>query len=175
MLQNDIEYKRVSPKAKNVMRATSLILGIILTVVSIVIVLILIAVEVIQVGGVVCFLVPILTFALCLVNLIVTPIIRYKRYRYYIDDDMLVVVEGLWFITKSIAPMERIHQIEVSRGPIDRIFGMSNVSVTTAGGEITIAFLEDEVAEQISDRLKTRINLIAKKEKAESEAQNGTE
>ncbi|NCC87293.1 MAG: hypothetical protein EOM05_05430 [Clostridia bacterium] len=91
---------------------------------------------------------------------IVTPIIRYKRYRYFIDDEMFMVVEGLWFIKKSIAPIERIHQIEVSRGPIDRMFGLSKVVITTAGGVVAIKFLENKLADEIADKLKNRINNI---------------
>lgn len=77
---------------------------------------------------------------------------------------MFVVVEGLWFIKKSIAPIERIHQIAVSRGPIDRIFGLSKVSITTAGGVIVIRFLDDEIAQEIADSLKVRINNIVKEQ-----------
>ena len=41
------------------------------------------------------------------------------------------------------------------------IFGLSKVIVTTAGGDITIRFLEDDKAEFIADSLKNKINKIA--------------
>lgn len=160
----NIEYKRVDKKAKSVMRLTALFLNLILFIVVAAVALILsAAAEVIPMGVAIAIIVVVL--ALLVAYIIVAPEIRYRRYRYYVDDDMLIVVEGLFFITKSIAPIERIHQIAINRGPIDRMFGMSNVDITTAGGEIRIAFLEDSVAEEIADKLKTRINTIVKAEK----------
>ena len=57
-------------------------------------------------------------------------------------------------------PIERLHQVEVVRGPINSIFGLSNVKVTTAGGVADIKFLEQAVAESIVDELNTVINRI---------------
>ncbi|MDD2361725.1 MAG: PH domain-containing protein [Oscillospiraceae bacterium] len=95
---------------------------------------------------------------------IAAPLIRYHRYRYDIDDERIVVKEGLWFITKEFAPIERVQQIEVSRGPIDRIFGLGKVIATTAGGTVTIRFLEVEEAEKIIESLLGRIRRIVEEQ-----------
>ncbi|QIB69636.1 PH domain-containing protein [Aminipila butyrica] len=97
--------------------------------------------------------------------IIITPIIRYKRYQYYIDDKQLIVIEGLWFITKDLAPIERVHQISIQRGPIDRMYGLSKVIATTAGGNIVIRFLENPIAEEIAESLGVRIGTIVKEQK----------
>ena len=47
------------------------------------------------------------------------------------------------------------------RGPIDTMLGLGKVSVTTAGGDVVIRFLEIEKADRIAESLKTRINQIA--------------
>lgn len=49
----------------------------------------------------------------------------------------------------------------MNQGPIDRIYGLTKVVVTTAGGEVTIRFLEYSKAQQIADRLKVKINEFA--------------
>ena len=93
--------------------------------------------------------------------MIVSPKVRYERYRYFITEDAIDVKEGFLFIERNIVPIERLHKIAIEKGPIDRMFNLSKVIVTTAGGDITIRFLEDDKAEFIADSLKNKINKIA--------------
>lgn len=107
----------------------------------------------------------VVVISLGVVWVIFAPIIRYKRYQYYIDDECLIVVEGLWFITKELAPIERVHQIAITRGPIDRLYGLSKVIATTAGGNLVIRFLENQIAEEMAESLGIRIGTIVKEQK----------
>lgn len=104
---------------------------------------------------------------LILLNLIISPQIRYRRYKYLINSEKIDVIEGLLFITREIVPIERIHKTSVQKGPIDRIFGLGKVVVTTAGGEAVIRFLEEEKADEIAEHLKTKINEIVREERNE--------
>lgn len=99
-----------------------------------------------------------------IIYLFVSPIIRYNRYKYKINDEEVDIIEGLWFITRTIVPIERLHKITLQRGPIDNIFGLSKVIITTAGGDAVIRFLENEKAEKIAESLKNKINEITKNE-----------
>lgn len=103
------------------------------------------------------------------------PVIRYERYRYKIDEDMIDVIRGLWFIERTLIPMERVQKISVERGPVKRLYGLAEVSVTTAGGEGRVDYLEEALADRIAEQLKTRINRIvfAQKKEAASEAAGG--
>ena len=92
---------------------------------------------------------------------ILAPFVRYQRYRYRFSEEDIDVREGVLFIHRDIVPIERLHKVALESGPVDRIFGLSKVIVTTAGGDVTIRFLELSVAEQIVSRLKTRINQYA--------------
>lgn len=96
---------------------------------------------------------------------IISPPFRYRRYRYAIDEECIDIREGYLWIEEHIVPIERLHQIEMSQGPIDRLFGLTKVIVTTAGGEVTIRFLEYEKARRIADTLKAKINQIAIEER----------
>ncbi|MDD7403496.1 MAG: PH domain-containing protein [Butyribacter sp.] len=92
---------------------------------------------------------------------LIAPFFRYERYRYCFSNEDIDVIEGFLFVERNIVPIERLHKVAMESGPIDRIFGLAKVLVTTAGGDVTIRFLEKEVAEQIVETLKTRINQYA--------------
>ena len=77
----------------------------------------------------------------------------YRRYRYRLDDEKLEIRRGILIISHELVPIERIHQVEVSRGPINRHYNLANVNVTTAGGVVQISYLEDDVAESIALKL----------------------
>lgn len=106
-------------------------------------------------------------------NVIFSPIIRYRRYRYLIDNEKVEIITGLLFITREIVPIERLHKITIEKGPIDRMFGLGKVIVTTAGGIATIRFLEEIKAEEIAEHLKNKINQIIINER--SYIENGEE
>ena len=96
-----------------------------------------------------------------LLYLILSPKIRYERYRYSITEDSIDVREGFIFTKRSIVPIERLHKIAIEKGPIDRMFKLAKVIVTTAGGDVIIRFLQDEKSEFIAETLKKKINDIA--------------
>ena len=95
--------------------------------------------------------------ALAIAYIIIVPIVRFKRYRYLIETDRIEIVEGVFFIKRTLVPIDRIHQISVSRGPIDSAFGVAKVSVITAGATATFRFLDEEKADEIALHLNTRI------------------
>lgn len=98
---------------------------------------------------------------------VVAPFVRYERYHYRFTEEEIDVKEGFLFVERNIVPIERLHKIAVESGPVDRIFGLAKVIVTTAGGDVVIRFLEAESAEKIVDRLKTWINQYATAEREE--------
>lgn len=106
-----------------------------------------------------------------LIVTIISPKIRYERYRYNIDDEKIDIIEGFIFTERNIVPIKRLHKISINQGPIDRIFELSKVIVTTAGGDVVIRFLELKKAEEIAENLKNKINnyVLSEKEVKESE------
>lgn len=77
-------------------------------------------------------------WVLAVVYIIASPALRYARYRYCIDEEAIRVIEGFIWVQEQIVPIERLHKIAKSQGPIARIFGLSTVEVTTAGGDVNI-------------------------------------
>lgn len=100
---------------------------------------------------------------------IIAPFIRYERYRYRFSEEEIDVREGFLFLHRDIVPIERLHKVALESGPIDRIFGLSKVIVTTAGGDVTIRFIEEAVAESIVEKLKVRINQYAVEKREKNE------
>lgn len=105
----------------------------------------------------------IISLILCIVivaNTIISPYFRFHRYRYSINKEFIDIREGYIFVERNIVPIERLHKMQTMRGPIDRMFKVAKVVVTTAGGDVTLRFLDEEKAEFIAETLGKRINQI---------------
>ena len=95
------------------------------------------------------------------------PVFRFYRYRYSINEECIDIKEGYLFVKRDIVPIERLHKLQTAKGPIDQIFKVAKVVVTTAGGDVTIRFLDEEKAEQIAESLRNRINEIVTEQREE--------
>lgn len=147
-----MNYKNLSKRAKTVMLLTALIQGILFAAAALIIIA-----NVFGRGSETGLVLALVCAALAVTYIIVVPIVRFKRYRYLIEADRIEIVEGVFFIRRTLVPIDRIHQISVSRGPIDSAFGVAKVSVITAGATATFRFLDEEKADEIALHLNTRI------------------
>jgi membrane protein YdbS with pleckstrin-like domain len=95
--------------------------------------------------------------AVALAYIVAAPPVYYARYRYQITEDRVDVRCGVLVIRHILVPIERVHQVEVSRGPINTMLGLADVTITTAGGDATIDYLEIAEAEKVADLLNKRI------------------
>ena len=106
-----------------------------------------------MIGKWICLALAILT----LFDMLISPYFRYHRYLYSIMKECIDIREGYLFIKRQIVPIERIHKLQTVNAPIDQIFHVAKVIVTTAGGDVTIRFLEkEERADTIARRLQIR-------------------
>lgn len=112
-------------------------------------------------------LVSLVLAVLTLGDAILSPYFRYHRYRYSITEESIDIKEGYLFVKRNIVPIERLHKLQTVRGPLDQIFKVAKVVVTTAGGDVTIRFLEEEKAEKIAESLRNRINDIVVEQREE--------
>ena len=101
-------------------------------------------------------------FIIISIYLIVSPIIFYRRYRYRLDNDKVEIRRGVITISHTMVPIERIHQVEVSKGPINRMFGLANVNMTTAGGVAKLEYLDEATAESIASKLNESVVKLLK-------------
>ena len=110
---------------------------------------------------------------LILFDALASPYFRYHRYRYSINEECIDIKEGYLFVKRNIVPIERLHKLQTLKGPIDQMFKVAKVVVTTAGGDVTIRFLEEEKAEQIAENLRGRINEIVVSQREEDGEEDG--
>ena len=87
---------------------------------------------------------------LSILYVLIAPGIRFRQYRYMIAKDRIEIIEGLFFIRRSIVPIDRIYQIDIRKGPLDNAVGVAKVMVTTAGSSAAFRFLEPEAADEIA-------------------------
>ena len=110
---------------------------------------------------------------LTLFDALASPYFRYHRYRYSINEECIDIKEGYLFVKRNIVPIERLHKLQTLKGTIDQMFKVAKVVVTTAGGDVTIRFLEEEKAEQIAENLRGRINEIVVSQREEDGEEDG--
>ena len=156
-----MDYVKLNPKAEKCMRVNEIIQDVILLAAAIGADYFILW----QRSHMACLLTGAVLLVLAAVCVITIPRIRYERYRYIIDSANIRVREGIFWIKETIIPMERLHKLQVSQGPIDRMFKLSSVRVTTAGGDGVIKFLADDEAALIAEHLKDKINQIAAEER----------
>lgn len=58
---------------------------------------------------------------------------RYRNWGYQLRPDRLRVVRGYLFHVDTIVPFVRVQHIDVSQGPLERIFNVATLTVHTAG------------------------------------------
>lgn len=107
--------------------------------------------------------------AMMAILVFVAPKVRYERYRYCIDEESIRVREGFLWIHFSVVPMQRLQKVELSQGPVARMFQFYTVKAITAGGEVSIRYIKEEKANAIADQLKDTINRIVAEERGKND------
>jgi membrane protein YdbS with pleckstrin-like domain len=81
----------------------------------------------------------------------VVPIWRYRVHRWEVTGSAAYTQTGWWARERRIAPMSRIQTVDWDQGPLERLMGLANVTITTASaaGALEIAGLDRETAEDL--------------------------
>ena len=95
------------------------------------------------------------TAALAGVHAIVMPRWRYSVHRWEVTDQALYTRSGWFSVHWRIAPISRIQTIDSHRSVGERIFGLANVTATTASaaGPVRIHGLDRGLADRLLDQL----------------------
>jgi membrane protein YdbS with pleckstrin-like domain len=80
---------------------------------------------------------------------------RYRSWGYAERGDDLLVRRGVMFRRLTIVPYGRMQFVDVTAGPVDRMFGLATVQLHTAAAatDARIPGLSREVADRLRDRL----------------------
>ncbi|GAA2997677.1 PH domain-containing protein [Streptosporangium longisporum] len=100
--------------------------------------------------------VPGLGYALCM------PRRRYRIHRWEVTDDAVYASSGWLWHRWRVAPMSRIQTVDTVRGPLQQVFGLSGVKVTTASaaGSIRIQGLDRHLAADLVEHLTARAQTV---------------
>ncbi|MGW6303248.1 PH domain-containing protein [Streptomyces niveus] len=101
-------------------------------------------------------LVPAATLAvLGLACAVVMPLVWFRIHRWEVTDEAVYTRTGYFWQEWRIAPMSRIQTVDTVRGPLEQVFKLSTVVVTTASskGAIRIEGLGHELAAELAERL----------------------
>ncbi|RDI39872.1 PH domain-containing protein [Falsibacillus pallidus] len=77
---------------------------------------------------------PFFVSVLSIIFILVSGIIKWKRFTYRIEDGELRIEYGLFVKKKRYIPLERIQSLDFSEGILHRPFGLVRVQIETAGG-----------------------------------------
>ena len=81
------------------------------------------------------------------------PPLRFRLWRYELREHELEIQEGLLVVRRMLIPLVRVQHVDTRQGPLARWFGLSSVTVATAGSSHEIPALNDHVANLLRDRI----------------------
>ena len=100
-------------------------------------------------------LIGVVTVLGALVAVAVVPTWRYRVHRWELGPQAVFTRTGWLIQERRIAPISRVQTVDTYRGPVDRLFGLANVTVTTASsaGAVHIVALDVDVADHLVAQL----------------------
>ena len=95
------------------------------------------------------------TAGVAVLHLVVMPQWRYRVHRWETTDEAVYTQTGWFTQERRIAPISRIQTVDSAFGVLERLFGLANVTVTTASaaGPIRIHGLRNDDAQRLVDQL----------------------
>jgi hypothetical protein len=99
-----------------------------------------------------------ISVALALLHVLVMPQWRFRVHRWEATDSAVYTQAGWFNVERRIAPISRIQTIDSERGPLEQVFRLTNVTVTTASaaGPLKIKGLDRAHAQALIDDLAAR-------------------
>jgi uncharacterized protein len=107
-------------------------------------------------------LVIVATLLLATAHVAVMPQWRYRVHRWETTETAVYTQSGWFKQERRIAPVSRIQTVDTERGPFEQLFGLSNVTVTTASaaGPLKIHGLAQDMAAGLVDELTVRTQAV---------------
>lgn len=95
------------------------------------------------------------TVIVAAIHLVVMPQWRFRVHRWEVTANAVYTQSGWISQERRIAPISRIQTVDSERGPLEQLFRLSNVTVTTASaaGPLRIHGLDRDQAQALVDEL----------------------
>jgi uncharacterized protein len=97
-----------------------------------------------------------------LAYVVAMPRIRYRVHRWEVTDAAVYTKSGWLTHEWRVAPLSRVQTVDARRGPLQQVFGLSSVRVTTASaaGAVAIEGLDHRLAADLVETLTERTQAI---------------
>lgn len=66
---------------------------------------------------------------------LISPYLAYVRWRFTVDQELMLMRYGIIFHEERTIPISRMQHVDLTRGPVERLFGLATLVVFTAGNE----------------------------------------
>lgn len=66
---------------------------------------------------------------------LISPYLAYVRWRFTVDQELMLMRYGIIFHEERTIPISRMQHVDLTRGPVERMFGLATLVVFTAGNE----------------------------------------
>jgi uncharacterized protein len=108
------------------------------------------------------WLAPIGLLLYAVVAIGVRPWFKFRVHRWEVTGDAVYTLTGWLTRTWTLVPISRIQTVDVTRGVLQQLFGLSTVAVLTASsqGTVQIWHLEADVAQRVADDLAHRAEQV---------------
>lgn len=109
-------------------------------------------------------LVPLVVAFFAFGAVVLSPSRIYRRLGYALDGRLIRIVRGWLFHVDTVVPFVRVQHIDLTRGPLDKMFGTASLVVHTAGTHnsvVTLPGLAPERAAAIRDLIRVEIRADA--------------
>lgn len=87
------------------------------------------------------------------------PAVSYRHTSYCLDEDCLIIRKGVFWKTETVVPKSRIQHTDISQGPLQRSYRISDLIVHTAGTRfalVPLGGLPQDLAPQLRNHLLDR-------------------
>lgn len=91
---------------------------------------------------------------------LIAPGRRYRAWGYAMEDAELQLRRGVWTQLHTIVPLARVQHIDISQGPLERVFAVCRLIVHTAGtmhSLVVLPGLSRATAERMRDEIRAHI------------------
>ena len=108
------------------------------------------------------WLIPVGAVLYAVATIGVRPWFRFHVHRWEVTDDAVFTLTGWLTRTWTLVPISRIQTVDVTRGVLQQLFGLSTVAVMTASsqGTVRVWHLESDVAQRVADDLAHRAEQV---------------
>ena len=83
----------------------------------------------------------------------VIPYIRWRHWRYEVDEHEIDLKRGIFIIRRTLIPIKRVQHVDTQQCPILRSYELATVTISTAATTHEIPALAEDVADEVRHRI----------------------